>query len=812
MDKNQKLKISLNWLKDHLDTHLDVQKISDVLTSTGLEVEGTTQFGSSEENLKGVIVGEVQTVEMHPNADKLKITWVKVSSDQTLKIVCGASNVAAGQKVAVATIGAKISPLQGEPYAIKKSKIRGEESFGMLCGETELGLGLDDSGIMVLDQNFEIGKNLSDYIQASTDEILEIGLTPNRADAMSHYGVARDLAVALKCRKIEDVSLKKLEKYPKIQGTFPNPVSVEIKNDKACPRYAGVSILGVKIEKSPKWLRDRLSKIGLNSINNIVDITNYVMHDLGQPLHAFDLDKLKTKSLVVDFSQKAQSLETLDGEKRIVGQDDLVIFDGETPVALPGVLGGKNSAVEDQTVNIFLESANFDPVVIRKTAKKFGIHSDASFKFERGVDPNVCLNGLSKAVALILEMFPAAQVSEPIDLYPKPIKAHQVLLRTHRIDKLLGIRIHRDQIKEILENLDIEIISENGDVLELLVPPFRVDVTREIDVIEELLRIYGYNAVPIPTNFSYTTGQSVKNYAHKIEQKISQLLVSNGCFQAMNNSLTSASFTQGFNQEENVNILNPLSSDLAILRRSLMAGLLENTQYNFNRKVEIIRLFEFGKTYTKTSQGYRENTRLAICISENPNTSHWSKSSSSTSFFSLKGLAQAILSLVGINAYLQLPLEKESGVALCLENKTELVKIIEVSSKMSQDFGIKQRVYYADFDFDLLVELVRENPPVSFTPIPKFPSSVKDLALLVDEKVSYESLYSASFRINEPLLKKVELFDVYQGDKLEAGKKSYALRFELQDSEKTLDDKQIEQIMSKLIATFTKEFNAELRN
>lgn len=813
------MNISYKWLQDHITTDLELNKICDILTDIGLEVEGNHLVGMVEGNLSGVVVGEVLTVEKHPNADKLKNTSIKISETEVLKIVCGASNVAAGQRVAVATVGTILYPKSGEKFKIQKSKIRGEESFGMLCAEDELGIGENHEGIMLLDSNLKPGTPLSEVVKLNKDTRIEIGLTPNRADAMSHYGVARDLYVALKARKIGQSSFINIqEKLDALDftSTIENPIKVKIEATDLCKRYVACYVEGIQIGDSPDWLKEKLEAIGLKPQNNIVDITNYVLHDLGQPMHAFDAKKIDTNTVTIKKSNSDCEFTTLDGEKRKLAPTDLLISDGTTPLAIAGIMGGLNSSINKETTSIYLEAAYFDAVSIRKTSKRLAINSDASFRFERGIDPNFSVLAMKKAISLLKECCPKAQFSEIDDTYPTKIESHNIVLRIHKIDKLLGIRIHRDQIKDILSLLEIEIISENGDVLDLMVPAYRVDVTREVDLIEELLRIYGYNNIDVPEKISFSLNTSIQNKGHHLDQKISQHLVANGFFEVMNNSLSKEDYISIFDydEKENVVLQNPLSKDLSVMRRSLLPGLLENVAFNSNRKNGNLKLFELGKSYSKEKEQFIEKKQIGLLLTGKSQGEHWGQKQETTSFFELKAQVNNLLKRFNITELQQKASTKKTAFKDALDylvNGRVLVSLGTVNPILLKCFGLKKSVLYAEFDYAYLLELTNEASPIQYQAISKFPGSRKDLALLLDKNISYSELYEAIQEEKESLIKHVNLFDVYEGNQLPDNKKSYALSFYLQDEEKTITDKQIEQVMKNLITTFTNKFKAELR-
>lgn len=805
------MKISYNWLCKYIKTDLSVEKIASILTDTGLEVEDVEEIESVKGSLKGVVVGEVIECEKHPNADKLKLTKVNLG-DQTVQIVCGAPNVEKGQKVPVATIGTTLYSEDGSEFKIKKSKIRGEESFGMICAEDELGLGKSHEGILVLDTNLKVGTPLNEVIPVSKDYCIEIGLTPNRTDAMSHYGVARDLYAALKSRKIKaELQPITFENF-KLDEAKGNPISVEVENQQLCPRYSGIYLKNIEIKPSPDWLQNQLRIIGLSPINNAVDITNYILHSYGLPLHAFDADKIGGQKIKVGTVPEGTVFTTLDGVKRNLSDSELLIKDAQdTPLCLAGVYGGLESGVSNETKNIFLEAAYFDPVSIRKTSKKEGLNTDSSFRFERGVDPNYTLIALKKACELFKELTHATVVGEMIDIYPNPIKNVNTILRYHKIDRILGKKIHREQIKEILKSLEFTIISDTNEVLDLIVPAYRVDVTREIDVIEEIARIYGYNQIDIPEKFSFAYENKNAFDEEFLENTIANQLKYNGFNEIINNSLTSR-------RDENtqyVELVNPLSTDLCVMRQSLIYGVLQSISFNSNRNQKEIKFYEFGKTYFKNSAGtYIENKKLSVALFGNFQENNWIIPQNTSTFFHLKGIVSQLLT--GFNISIdEKPLESSSlykdGIELFV-NGSSLGKLGSINPKLLKEFGLKGNVFYAELEWEKWVDLASKKKPYKLAEIPKFPGSTRDLALLLDKDIKYFDLYKAAFETEKKLLQSVNLFDVYEGKNLPEGKKSYALNFFLQDENKTLTDQDIDKVMKKLLDRFSTQFHAELRN
>jgi phenylalanyl-tRNA synthetase beta chain len=808
------MKISYNWLKQFINIDWTPEKTSELLTNLGLEVEGIEAYASVKGGLKGIVVGEVKTCKQHPNADRLKLTTVDVGDDQILKIVCGAPNVAAGQKVAVATIGTTLYTKEGESWKIKKGKIRGEESHGMLCAEDELGLGPNHDGIMVLDKDSVIGSPLADIFNIENDVVFEIGLTPNRADAMSHYGTARDLKAGLIQEGLNPELMS-----PSVSGfhvdnrTLKIDVAVESK-DKA-PRYCGITISGAKIEASPGWMQQRLKAIGLQPINNVVDITNYVMHSLGQPMHAFDADKISDQKIIVRNAKKDEKFTTLDGIERSLDVEDLMICDNNGPMCIAGILGGLNSGISNSTTNIFLESAYFDPVSIRKSAKRHGISTDASFRFERGIDPEKTKYVLKYAASLISEITGGEISSDPSDEYSKKIKDKQVFLSFENINKLIGQKIPKETVKEILSSLEIKVNNVTESGLGLTIPAYRNDVEREVDVIEELLRVYGYNNISINDKLNSSISNASKNNGHKIENALANQLVSLGFYEIMTNSLTTQKYTAlsaSLNTNDSITLLNPLSNDLATLRRSMLFSGLETIAYNLNRQQESLRLFEFGKTYHLANEERKENKHLSILMTGQKAPLHWRNQKENIDFFYTKGIVSALIEKMGVSKLKSSPATNaifEEGQMLKL-GKTTLVEYGIIKNSISSTFGIDQVVYFADFNWDAIENSIKTTN-VKFKPIPKFPEVKRDFALLIDDDISFEAIYKVAKQTDQKYLKEISLFDVYKGNNLPAGKKSYAISFTLQDSTKTLTDKEIETIMSKLQKQLEKKVGAELR-
>lgn len=808
------MKISYNWLKQFIKTDWDSEKTGAMLTDLGLEVEGIEKYQSIKGGLEGIVVGHVLSCEQHPNADKLKITKVDLGDGEPIQIVCGASNVAAGQKVPVATIGTKLYDKDGGSFEIKKGKIRGEESHGMICAEDEIGLGDSHDGIMILDSELQPGTPASQVFNIENDEVFEIGLTPNRADAMSHWGVARDLRAGM-LQQDEHVELitPSVSSYKVEKRTL--KIDVNVEDSKLVPRYCGVTISDLKVGPSPAWLQNRLKAIGLTPKNNVVDVTNYVLHELGQPLHAFDASKIHGKIIVKNVADGTKFV-TLDDIERTLSTEDIMICDEKGPLCIAGVMGGKNSGVNESTTSIFLESAYFNPVSVRKTAKRHGINSDASFRFERGIDPSITEYALKRAAILIKEVAGGEMTSDIVDVYPKKVEDHQVLLNLEKVNKLIGQTIPDDEIKNILVSLDIKVNSITKVGLGLVVPAYRVDVTREIDVIEEILRVYGYNNVEFTQKLNATTAHSARTEDYKIQNIVANLLTSNGFNEMMANSLTTPSYvtlSESLNDNNNVLMLNPLSSDLSAMRQSLLFSALEAVSFNINRRNADLKLFEFGKTYHKLLSGYQENTHLTLTLTGNRNAESWTNPQKPSDFFLFKGYVMGILERLGLSKSLvATPLKTDvfaEGMVYELGSST-LVEFGTIKKTVLKHFDIKQDVFFADFNWNAILKHISANG-IKFTEIAKYPEVRRDLALLLDQKIEFAKIYDLAKNAEKNLLTKIDLFDVYQGKNLPEGKKSYAVSFTLQDTSKTLTDSQIDKVMSKLTQTFETELGASLR-
>jgi phenylalanyl-tRNA synthetase beta chain len=798
------MKISYKWLKQFIQTEKTPEEISLILTDIGLEVESLEKVQSIPGGLEGLLIGYVKECIQHPNADRLKVTKVDVGNGGDLQIVCGATNVTAGQKVVVATVNTMVFPVSGEPFKINKSKIRGEVSEGMICAEDEVGLGTDHAGIMVLAEDAVIGSKAKDYFQMEDDYLFEIGLTPNRADAASHLGVARDLAAYLNTTiQMPDVSGFKTD-----NNTLNIPVTVE--DTVACPRYSSVTISDITVKESPEWLKDKLNVIGVRPINNVVDVTNYILHDLGQPLHAFDADAITGGNVVVKKCTEGTVFKTLDEQERKLSAEDLMICNAEGPMCIAGVFGGIGSGVNAETKNIFLESAWFNPVSIRKTSKRHGLKTDASFRFERGTDPEMTVMALKRAALLIQEVAGGTVSSEISDLYPEPATPFKISVSYKNIDRLIGKSIPHGEIRSILTGLGISISEDSEVALQLEVPAYKVDVTREVDIIEEVLRIHGYNNIEIPTQVKASLNYAPKPDKEIVQNQVADLLTANGFNEILSNSLTKSSYSA--DAEKAVRILNPLSADLDVMRQSLLFSGLEAIAYNHNRRKADLKFYEFGKVYSTEGGIYNETQKLALFISGQKHSENWASSPKLSSFYDLKGYVDGIIRRLNIKDLSTAESDTEEvsyGISYLKGNKV-LISLGSVAPGALKKLDISGDVFYADFNWDLLLKAIRNNK-ISYQEVSKFPAVRRDLSMLLNKESTFEQLKQIALRTERKLLREVNVFDVYQGDKLPQGKKSYALSFILQDEEKTLTDKQIDSIIQKLIYNFEKEAGAEIR-
>ena len=808
------MKISYNWLKQFIKTDWSAEDTGDLLTDLGLEIEGIDTYQSVKGGLQGIVVGEVLTCEQHSNADKLKVTTVNIGTDEPLQIVCGAPNVAAGQKVPVATIGTTLYTEEGEAWTIKKGKIRGEASHGMICAEDELGLGKSHDGIMVLDADLIPGTLVAEIFDIENDEVFEIGLTPNRADAMSHYGTARDLKAGLQQKDINsELITPSVSSFHVDNRTL--KIDIDVDNYDLAPRYCGLTISGIKVSESPKWLQNRLKAIGLTPKNNIVDATNYVLHELGQPLHAFDTNKITGHKVIVKTLPKGTKFTTLDDVERELHEDDLMICDAEKPMCIAGVFGGAHSGVSEHTTSIFLESAYFNPVSVRKTAKRHALNTDASFRFERGIDPNITGYALKRAALLIQEIAGGEITSDLLDFYPKKIEDFQVRLSFDNAKKLIGEEISKETIKSILTSLDIKVNNVTETGLGLTVPAFRNDVQREADIIEEILRVYGYNNIKTNEKLNASISNSSKFEDYKLQNIVGNQLAAQGFFEILSNSLTTPNYitlSEQLKAEHNIEMLNPLSNDLCVMRQSMLFSGLEAVSHNINRKRSDLKLFEFGKTYHNYSEAREEHKHLGLFVTGNKSSERWNTAVQKSDFFYIKGTITTILERLGITRFKSSPIKNDifsEGLVLAL-GKTKLVEFGIVKKSILKHFGISQDVLFADFNWDNVIEMAKHNS-IKFKAIAKYPEVRRDFALLLDHTVTFEQIDTIAKQTEKQLLKAVDLFDVYEGKNLPEGKKSYAVSFMIQDEHKTLTDKQVDKIMKKLQFNFEKQLGAELR-
>ncbi|MDY4019398.1 MAG: phenylalanine--tRNA ligase subunit beta [Prevotella sp.] len=820
------MNISYKWLKEYVDFNLSPQEVCDALTSEGLEVGALEEVQSIRGGLKGLYVGEVLTCDMHPDSDHLHVTTVDIGRGEPSRIVCGAPNVAKGQKVIVADVGCVLYDGDKE-FTIKKSKLRGVESNGMICAEDEIGVGSSHAGIIVLPEDAEVGMPAAEYYGLESDWLIEVDITANRADALSHWGVARDLYAWLKQNGYETSLHRPSDEAFAVDNEM-LPIDVEIVNTEACKRYACVSLTDCEVKESPDWLKNRLTTIGLRPINNIVDITNYVMMAYGQPLHCFDADMVKEHKIVVKSMPEGTPFVTLDGEEHKLSERDLAICNAKDPMCIAGVFGGKGSGTYDSTRNIVLESAYFHPTWIRKSARRHGLSTDASFRFERGIDPDGVIYALKQA-ALLCKELAGGKVSMQIrDIYPEKIENPIVDLGYDYVNRLVGKDIPSDTIKSIVTSLEMKILEENGDGLKLEIPAYRVDVQRPCDVVEDILRVYGYNNVEIPTQLkSSLVVKGDEDKKHTLANLVGEQLLGCGFNEILNNSLTKSSYydsLQAYHKENLVRIMNPLSSDLNVMRQTLLFGGLESISYNINRRNPNLKLFERGNVYTFSPDkqnadnpmaAYKEENMMALWVTGKRVSGSWAHADEQSTFFELKAYVMNILSRLGVPFGMLLFKNSDSDVfakATVIENRggKKLVEMGLVSKAVLKSAGIDQEVYYAELNWTALMKTIKKQK-VEYREISKYPAVSRDLALLIDKSVEFVSIESVAYRSEKKLLRKVELFDVYEGKNLPAGKKSYAVNFILQDEQKTLNDKQIDAIMNKIIANLKKEIGAELR-
>jgi len=803
------MKISYNWLKEYIDIPESAEEIGQVITFTGLEVESVEAHETVKGGLAGLVIGQVLTCAKHPNADKLSVTTVDVGGGKILPIVCGAPNVAAGQKVIVAVPGTTIYPTTGEPFTIKNAKIRGEVSEGMICAEDEIGLGNSHAGIIILTTDLPTGTSAASYYNIQSDYIFEIGLTPNRIDGASHIGVARDIR-ATKKREIRwpsvdafKVDSKKLE------------IKIEVPDAEACPRYAGVTLTGVQVKESPDWLKNKLLAIGQTPINNIVDVTNFICHELGQPMHAFDADQIKGNKVVVKTLPAKTKFITLDNKERELLASDLMICNAEEGMCIAGVFGGVKSGITNNTTNIFLESAHFSANYVRKTSMHHGLKTDASFRFERGTDPDICVYALKRAALLIKEIAGGEVSSEITDIYPVKIENREIEVKDKNVNRLIGKTLPREEVLGILERLDIKILDKQADRFVASVPTYRVDVTQEADIVEEILRVYGFNNIELSdfANADFLADFPVKDI-NKYKRTISELLTANGFYEIMTNSLTNQAYQQKHNLTfagTTVEVLNKLSEEQGILRQTMLFTGLEVCSHNINRKQKDLKLFEFGKVYNKQSNGYQETECLALYLTGNFETENWQRKTQVVTYYDLAQQASQIIAKSGIDVSQEVLAGDqlfEYGIKL-IANKAEAGKLGKVKPSLLKDFGIKQDLFYAEFSTALLFK--GSSPKLVIEEVSKFPEVRRDLSLVLDKKVSFDEIQKLVQTTEKRLIKNIIAFDVYEGKNLPEGKKAYALGFTLQDESKTLTDEEIEKIMERLMVVFEQKLGAVIR-
>ena len=808
------MNISYNWLKDFLKLKDSAEDTAEVLTELGLEVEGISKFESIKGGLDGVVVGKVKSCKKHPNADRLKITTVDIGEGKELQIVCGAPNVDSKQTVAVATVGTNLYS-NDEVWTINKSKIRGEISNGMICAEDELNLGNDHDGIMILDDKFKAGTPLNKIFKIESDSILEIGLTPNRSDAISHYGVARDLRAGL-LQRGKKFELIKPSATDFIIDKKSNNIKIEVENSQLAPRYSGIVIDNIKVEKSPEWLINKLNSIGISPINNIVDITNYILHDIGQPLHAFDYNKIDENKISVKTLKKGTKFTTLDGVKRELTEADLMICSGNKPLCLAGIYGGLDSGVTEKTTSIFLESAYFDPISIRRSSKHHNLNTDASYRFERGVDPNITVLALKKACILIKEVCKEAMISSDIiDVYPTKIEDKQIIVRFENIENLIGKKIDKEIIKSIITSLDIKIDSVTESNLGISIPSYRNDVTREADVIEEILRIYGYNNIESSKKINRSLIPYDLISKNDYENRISNHLVSLGFVEIMTNSLISPKLNEAnhnIKQSLNINIINSSSTDLSSMRNSMIFSGLESLSYNLNRKQTDLKIFEFGKNYIKKNNKFIEEEKLSIFITGNKSFKNWNNKLEKSDYYFIKGIVSSVIDSLNLPKLNSMPTKDENlneGESLLI-NDLVLANYGIVKTNILKVVDIEESVFYAEFNWNNILQSI-DTKPVLSSEIGKYPEVSRDLSVLINEDVKFENLYKSAYKADKNLIKNISLFDVFIGKNIPKGKKSYGLNFNISDNSKTLSDNEIDSLMKKITKNLVKDFGAELR-
>jgi len=803
------MKISLNWLKQYIQIDETPAQIAAILTGSGLEVESWEEIESIKGGLKGLVIGEVITCAKHPNADKLSITTVDIGEEQLSPIVCGAPNVAAGQKVVIATVGAQLYPFTGEPFQIKKAKIRGEASEGMICAEDEIGLGQSHDGIMILDTDLPNGTPAAQYFKLDSDYVFEIGLTPNRADGASHFGVARDLKALLS----KALLLPSVENF-KIDNRG-RAIKVDVENTEACPRYSALTISGLTVKESPDWLKNKLKAIGINPTNNVVDVTNYVLHSLGQPMHAFDADAIKGEKVIVKTLPEGSKFTTLDEKERSLAATDLMICNAEEGMCIAGVFGGTKSGVKTTTTSVFLESAYFSPDYIRRSAQKHQLKTDASFRYERGTDPNITVYALKYAAMLIQEVAGGEISSDITDIYPNPIADFRIEAKYARIATLIGKDLGNAKVNAILRSLDIEVADETETSFTAIVPPYRVDVQREADLVEEVLRIYGYNNIEISDHLSSTflSEFPIKD-TDGIKKTTIRLLAGAGFNEIVTNSLTKDGYSKGVSsieEDKNVKVLNYLSEDLNVMRQTLLFHGLEVIDRNIKRRNADLKLFEFGTTYHYINEKYVEKSRLSIFITGNQSAESWLAPAKKVQFHDLAAVVYKLLAKFGITRTDTEDISSDLfsyGITISV-NKKPVVHLGKVNKKAAALADISHEVFFADFDWDYMQKL--STSEFVYSPISKYPEVKRDLSLVIDKAIKFDDIRKLSMKLERSLINRINVFDVYEGDKIEAGKKAYAVSFYLQDQDQTLTDKVIDKTMSKLMQGFERELGAIIR-
>ncbi len=812
------MKISYTWLKEYLDIPLSVEALAELLTDIGLEVESIEKWEQVKGGLAGVVVGQVVECSKHPNAERLSLAKVDIGTGALLSIVCGAPNVAAGQKVLVATVGTTLHPVEGEPIRLKRAKIRGEVSEGMICAEDELGLGTDHSGIVVLPEDAPVGKPAAEYLELAHDTVFEIGLTPNRSDATSHVGVARDLAAALRVRQGLQLALR----LPEVASFRPDanerPVKVVVENEVACPRYSGITLSNVRVGQSPQWLKNRLQAIGLRPINNVVDATNYVLHELGQPLHAFDLDKVSGDTIRVKTLPEGTPFVTLDGQERKLSAEDLMICDGASkPLCIAGVFGGIDSGVTEQTTTVFLESAYFHPVWIRRTSRRHQLFTDAARIFEKGADPNIAVYALKRAALLIKELTGGTIASEVVDVYPKPIAPQRVSVAWDYVGRLIGMEMGRSTIRRILEALEMPVVEADEQHFIVEVPTNKHDVRRPADIVEEILRIHGFNEVPVPDRMHLSLSYEAWPNDAMLRQAVSELLAANGFFEIMGLSLSQSHYYKTLlpiPEEELVYIQHTSNAQLDVMRPSMLFSALEAVQHNINRQHSDLRLFEFGKSYRRTGDSFAEQPYLTLTLTGKRWKENWRfDPHSEADFFSLKAIVQLVFDRLGVARFQTRPLEAQAW-SYGLEyhqGPHPLARLGRVNGAILKGMDIERPVFYAELHWDTLTTLARRNK-ISFTPLDRYPSVRRDLALVIDNSVKFEDIAALARQVAKKLLREVNLFDIYENEALlGSGKKSYAVSFVFQHPERTLQSKEVDKVMDKLIKAFEQKLGATIR-